>query len=426
MTQQLPSFEELLGHYSASNTLIVCDEHTQQYGVLWTKGTKTALSGDRFFSAHSEKAQEPSTDKAEHSLRPRSEEMPFLCILPAGETHKGWPTVERILAAAAQAGIKRDGLFIGIGGGVITDLVAFAASIYMRGVEVRLISTTLLGMVDAALGGKTGFDAFGIKNLIGSFYPASVVWAPLITLETLPLREWKSGLAEIIKTGIIGDAAILSRIEEKLPLLKNLFGGQPFDEAADRQNGEMEVPGSSPLFVQRDAHGRVFSVNKLPPSRNKAPEVYELIGELVLRAIDVKAKIVNEDPEERGGRRALLNLGHTFGHALEAILGLGAISHGEAVAWGIAQACRLGVVTGNTPAEKAQWIISLLAQIGYETAHTYQGTVSWENLIYPMGLDKKNQQQGLRFIVPTEEGCTILPLSFEAFVQLIPKTKDLL
>ncbi|TCW60739.1 hypothetical protein C5O22_09725 [Treponema sp. J25] len=425
LTQELPSLEELCGNHSASSTLIICDENTKRYGELLVRENRSPSNSGTPFSTFSEELEKSSADNTENSLPPISRGTPALCVLPAGEAHKGWPTVERILASASQAGMKRDGLFIGIGGGVITDLVAFAASIYMRGVEVRLVSTTLLGMVDAALGGKTGFDAFGIKNLIGSFYPASVVWAPLITLETLPLREWKSGFAEIIKTGIIGDPGILSLIEETVPLWNSLFNPVSSQENLGRGSGDTFSPpplstNLDPSEGNTDSHGTV-SLNALPPPRSKAPELYELIGELILRSIEVKAKIVSEDPEERGGKRALLNLGHTFGHALEAILGLGAISHGEAVAWGIAQACRLGVVTGHTPQEKGRWIINLLDQLGYETAPLYNGTISWEHLVRPMGLDKKNQERGLRFIVPTEETCTILPLSFEAFVQLFPK-----
>ncbi|HOJ98113.1 MAG TPA: 3-dehydroquinate synthase family protein [Termitinemataceae bacterium] len=425
LTQELPSLEELRGNHSASGTLIICDENTKRYGELLVRGKRSPSNSPPRFSTTSEGLKKSAADDSENSLPPPSRETPALCVLPAGEAHKGWPTVESLLASASQAGMKRDGLFIGIGGGVITDLVAFAASIYMRGVEVRLVSTTLLGMVDAALGGKTGFDAFGIKNLIGSFYPASVVWVPLTTLETLPLREWKSGFAEIIKTGIIGDPEILSLIEETVPLWNSLFNPVSSQENLGRGSGGTLSPNPlstnlDPLEEHTESHGDT-SLNALPPPRSQAPELYELIGELILRSIEVKAKIVSEDPEERGGKRALLNLGHTFGHALEAILGLGAISHGEAVAWGIAQACRLGVVTGHTPQEKGRCIINLLDQLGYETAPLYNGTISWEHLVRPMGLDKKNQERGLRFIVPTEETCTILPLSFEAFVQLFPK-----
>ena len=125
-----------------------------------------------------------------------------LCIIKSGETNKNWQSVEAILSAAVKAKLGRDSAMIGIGGGVICDLAGFAASIYMRGCRLILIPTTLLAMVDASVGGKTGFDIFGMKNLAGSFYPAELVYMSFACLSSLPQREWKNGAAEIIKTAI--------------------------------------------------------------------------------------------------------------------------------------------------------------------------------------------------------------------------------
>jgi 3-dehydroquinate synthase len=219
-----------------------------------------------------------------------------LCTLPPGETEKGWASVERILTAARDAGLGRDGLFVGIGGGVISDLSAFAASVYMRGAPLCLISTTLLGMVDAAVGGKTGFDLLGIKNLAGTFYPAAHIYMPLASLDTLPDHEWKSGMAELIKTAVLDTGEILG-------LLKSMAGDRRRDSLFD----------------------------------------------LVCRSVSVKGRIVEADPRETGTDRVLLNLGHTFAHALESSAGLGRLSHGEAVAWGMVRSCELGLALGITP-----------------------------------------------------------------------------
>jgi len=136
-----------------------------------------------------------------------------VCALEPGESQKDWQSVETILRQAGNAQIGRDGLFIGIGGGVITDISAFAASIYMRGCALALVSTSLLGMVDASVGGKTGFDLFGIKNLAGTFYPAAHVYIPLESLASLPPAEWKSGISEIIKTAVLEGDEFLALLE---------------------------------------------------------------------------------------------------------------------------------------------------------------------------------------------------------------------
>ncbi|MDR2370316.1 MAG: 3-dehydroquinate synthase, partial [Treponema sp.] len=159
--EELPSLESVArdmgGDFAAF--LAVCDEHTLPFAEEITRGRAP------------------------------------VCVLPPGEEAKTWNSVQRILAAARESGIGRDGLIAGIGGGVVTDLAGFAASVYMRGTGLCFVSTTLLGMVDAATGGKTGFDLFGVKNLAGTFYPAALVYLPVRSLRTLPPAEWKSGMA---------------------------------------------------------------------------------------------------------------------------------------------------------------------------------------------------------------------------------------
>lgn len=322
----LPGLSELTEGCAAA--LMVCDENTEPY-VLRIPGA---------------------------SGLPR-------CVLLPGEDHKGWPAAERILSAAAAAGLGRDGLLVGVGGGVVTDLTAFAAAVYMRGVRLRLVSTTLLGMADAALGGKAGFDLLGIKNLVGAFHAADRVYMPAEVLAGLPEREWKSGMAEVIKTAVIGDEGLLEL-----------------------------------LAAERNALMR--------PDRADA----DLAMELVSRCAAVKGRIVASDPREEGTERALLNLGHTFGHALEAAAGLGRLTHGEAVAWGMACACRLGAALGITDEDRGRSILELLDAYGYETAAPHPAAPSAEALMAAMGSDKKKKAGALRFVVPSREGARLVSL----------------
>lgn len=289
-----------------------------------------------------------------------------ICQLKSGEENKNWQAVETILCAAHSNGIGRDGLFIGVGGGVIGDLAGFAASVYMRGCSFILVSTTLLGMVDASVGGKTGFDIFDIKNLAGSFYPALKVFIPIDCLATLPKKEWKSGFAELIKTAILG-------------------GNGFFDKLADITFAGFS---NTSCLLQDD----VFL-------------------KCIQKAVLLKGKIVTKDPKE-AGKRALLNLGHTFGHALEAAAGLGRITHGEAVAWGIVQACGLGLELGITPRKRAEKIINLLTAMGYDCScpHPFAKTPKFFNALKS---DKKIKHGKLTFIIPDRKSARIVPLDSE-------------
>ena len=306
-------------------------------------------------------------------------EIPLL-ILESGEKSKTWASVETILRAARDAGLGRDGVFIGIGGGVIGDLTGFAASIYMRGARFCLVSTTFLGMADACLGGKTGIDLLGIKNLAGTFYPAELVFIPLSALSTLPEREWKSGMAELIKIAILDSDGFLELIKKLLVL---------------------------------EQEGRNSSAYR------------ECLKECISRSIGYKGSIVEADPTETGSQRPLLNLGHTFGHALEGIAGPGSISHGEAVAWGIARACELGAALGVTPLDRAREITGVLAASGYETRtpHPEFARAAFTDiLLNAMMADKKQvavssnqpkneagfQTAKLRFIVPASKSARII------------------
>jgi len=294
-----------------------------------------------------------------------------LCLIKSGEENKNWQAVERILKEAHESKLGRDGVFIAAGGGVIGDLAGFAASIYKRGCRFILVSTTLLGMVDASIGGKTGFDLFGIKNLAGTFYPASAVYIPQDALCTLPQKEWKSGFAELIKTSI-------------------LAGGDFLDQVTELAN---------PVCEKNKEQIDLFSLSTLNNS---------LLQSLIERAVLFKASIVSEDLRE-SGKRMLLNLGHTFGHALESVSGLGAISHGEAVAWGISCACRLGVSLGITPKERAEKITGLIESFGYNI----KIKSNKDSLLDVMKSDKKNKNRKLTFIVPDKNSAQIIELESE-------------
>jgi 3-dehydroquinate synthase len=265
--------------------------------------------------------------------------------LPTGETSKSLDGVSRILRAILEAGIGRDGTVIAVGGGVVCDMTAMAASLYMRGCGLELVPTTLLAMVDAAFGGKTGVDFAGYKNMVGTFYPASRVIVATECLASLPEREYFSGLAEAIKTAMIGDAELLSLFE-------------------DRRD---EVMSRTPA----------------------------VLSDIVRRCLAVKGSVVTGDFREKG-MRAVLNLGHTFGHALESCTGFTGWTHGEAVAWGIGKSLKAGVELGLTKERYAKRIMGILAAYGYRL----ETDVSVSELIAAMGMDKKKRQGKIRLVVP--------------------------
>lgn len=265
--------------------------------------------------------------------------------VPAGEKAKCWKSVESVLERAASFGLGRDDCIVGVGGGVVCDLASFAASLYMRGCGLALVPTTLLAMVDASLGGKTGIDFLSYKNLVGTFYPASRIYVDVSFLRTLPEREYLSGLAEVIKTAIIGDAELFSLL----------------------QRSSREV-------------------------RDRRPEV---VSEMIRRSLAVKGGIVHEDPRE-ADRRAVLNLGHTFGHALESATGFSGWTHGEAVAWGIGRALDLGVRLGMTDAGFAERARALLAGYGFRLS----SDARYPDLVPAFERDKKKRVGKVRFVIP--------------------------
>jgi 3-dehydroquinate synthase len=299
-------------------------------------------------------------------------------ILPAGEAAKTFGETQRILSAALARGLPRSADFVAVGGGALTDVVGFAASLYMRGVSAIFIPTTLLGMVDAAVGGKTGINYEGVKNMVGTFYPAREVRIFLDALESLDDRQFRSGLAEVIKAGLLNDEAVLRLLE---------------DLAASATKPAADGRTASPLARLRGEPATLL--------------------DLVDRAIAVKAEIVERDFRE-GGLRAHLNLGHTFAHAMESTLGLGAWTHGDAVAWGICRALDLGLQAGGTDAAYRERVYALLDAFGFHT-----GFVDLDNdaLIAAMRHDKKRSGSELRFVLQRDLGDTFLASMDEAAVR---------
>jgi 3-dehydroquinate synthase len=272
-------------------------------------------------------------------------------ILPPGEGTKDFAHLAGLVDAVLEGGAERGTLLIALGGGVIGDLTGFAAAILLRGLDFVQIPTTLLAQVDSSVGGKTGINTAQGKNLVGSFHQPRLVLADLGVLDTLPRRELLAGYAEIVKYGLLGDA---------------------------------------PFFDWLEAHGPALIAGDR-----------DLRREAVRRSCAAKAAIVAAD-EREGGRRALLNLGHTFGHALEAELGYDdRLLHGEAVAIGMVMAFALSARLGHCTAEDAARVRRHLETVGLPTRPPACQGVAWEpgRLIRHMGRDKKVAAGRITFVL---------------------------
>lgn len=261
--------------------------------------------------------------------------------LPDGESFKTLATMQTILDELVNIGANRDTTVIALGGGVVGDIAGFAAACYMRGVAFVQVPTTLLAQVDSSVGGKTGVNHEKGKNLIGAFYQPGLVLIDTDTLGTLPLREYRAGLAEVIKYGAICDATFFSWLESNMAALLN---------------------------------------------KNS-----DVVAHAIQRSCELKAEVVAED-ERESGRRAILNFGHTFGHAIERCMGYGEWLHGEAVAAGMVMAAELSGI-GSTDVTRLK---ALIAAAGLPTQAP---EISSERWLEAMGLDKKVQKKQLRFVL---------------------------
>ena len=276
--------------------------------------------------------------------------------LPDGEAYKTLETVEDILDTLVENSANRDTTVVALGGGVVGDIAGFAAACYMRGVDFIQVPTTLLAQVDSSVGGKTGVNHASGKNLIGAFHQPRAVLIDTDTLKTLPDRELKAGLAEVIKYGAIVDADFFAWIEDNLEAL-----------------------------IARDV---------------------EALAAAIQRSCELKAAIVAED-ERESGRRAILNFGHTFGHAIEHCQGYGEWLHGEAVAAGMVMAAQLSA----EDAAMAVRIETLLQRAGLPTQPP---SIAATDFMAAMGMDKKVQQKQLRFVLLRELGDAFVSSDYDS------------
>jgi 3-dehydroquinate synthase len=284
-------------------------------------------------------------------------------LIPGGEAIKSMAQLEKIYQWLGEQALPRDGTIVAIGGGTVTDLVGFAASTWRRGVNFVSIPTTLLAMVDAAIGGKTAINTGGVKNPVGTFHPARAILADVGFLGTLTCSDWRDGMAELIKTATIGDAALFSELYAARNDLAKTIG---------RPHGGEPVPGILGALPWRHWVGR---------------------------AAAVKAKIVNRDFKEGGARKAL-NLGHTLGHALEAHSHLSPepLSHGQAVAIGMAVVFRIAADRNLCPLPHALQMLELLEACGLPISWP---TPPFEQLEKLLEGDKKTSgKTGLSWILP--------------------------
>lgn len=276
--------------------------------------------------------------------------------LPDGEAFKTLSTVESILDRLVSSGANRDATIVALGGGVVGDIAGFAAACYMRGINFIQVPTTLLAQVDSSVGGKTGVNHPGGKNLIGAFHQPQAVLIDTDTLKRLPDRELKAGLAEVIKYGAIADADFFAWLEDNIEAL-----------------------------ITRDAVA---------------------LARAIERSCELKAEVVAED-EREAGRRAILNFGHTFGHAIERCQGYGEWLHGEAVAAGMVMAARLSGIDADDETR----LHDLVERAGLPTAPP---GIPADELMQAMGLDKKVVQKQLRFVLLHKLGDAVITADYDA------------
>jgi 3-dehydroquinate synthase len=274
-----------------------------------------------------------------------------LTVLPPGETQKSLASASLLYDQLAECRADRKTAVVAVGGGVIGDLSGFVAATFARGLPLLMAPTTLLAMVDSSVGGKVGVNHPKAKNLIGAFHQPAGVWIDTATLNTLPDREYRSGLAEVVKYGVILDAEFFAFLE-----------------------------ANAESILQRDA---------------------KTVEQMIARCCRLKADVVEKDEREETGLRAVLNYGHTFAHAFETVSGYGTWLHGEAVAAGMVCASRLAQRRGLVPPEVTNRQLRLLAQFALPTA-----PADWPvaDLVEVMRSDKKALAGRLRFILPRRLG----------------------
>lgn len=266
------------------------------------------------------------------------------------ERAKNLKSVEAITRSLVRAGADRHSLIVAVGGGVVGDVVGFAAASYLRGVDLVQVPTTLVAQVDSAVGGKTGVNLPEGKNLVGAFYPPKLVLVDPQALKTLAEREFRGGIAEVIKYGVIADAKLFAFLETEMARI-----------------------------LERRA---------------------ETLEHIIRTSIEIKARVVSAD-ERESGLREILNFGHTFGHALESITHYRRYQHGEAVAWGMMCAALLGHEAAGMPADAASRVVALVRRMGPLPAWP---KAEPGELIAAMRSDKKARGGKLRFVLSSKIG----------------------
>ena len=274
-----------------------------------------------------------------------------LLVVPSGEQSKSIDRLSVLWGEMISDKTDRKSVVVAVGGGVVGDLAGFAAASFTRGLRLVQVPTTLLAMVDSSVGGKTGINLPQAKNMIGAFWQPHAVWIDTQTLASLPEREYLSGLAEVVKYGVILDEPFFAYLEEHCDAI-----------------------------LKRDG---------------------EVVQHIVRRSCELKAQVVSQDERETTGIRAILNYGHTFGHAIEAKTAYGRFLHGEAISIGMTMAARLAARMGLWPEVCVERQSRLLQKIGLPTAFD---SISGELLMEAMQLDKKTEHGKLNFILPTKIG----------------------
>ena len=296
----------------------------------------------------------------------------LLVTLPDGEVHKDWPTLQLIFDALLENGCDRKTVLFALGGGVVGDMTGFAAASYMRGVPFVQVPTTLLAQVDSSVGGKTAINHPLGKNMIGAFYQPQLVVCDLDVLKTLPARELSAGLAEVIKYGPIADMAFFDWIESNIDALR----------AGDAQ----------------------------------------ALAHAVQRSCEIKAAVVGQDEREQG-LRAILNFGHTFGHAIESALGYGQWLHGEGVGCGMVMAAHLSARMGLVDQVFVQRLIKLVARAGLPTrAPVLSEGDNAGRYLELMRIDKKSEAGEIRFVLIDGPGRACVRAAPDAMVREVIDT----
>jgi 3-dehydroquinate synthase len=322
-------------------------------GVVAEVGPAVAAGGTRrAVVVADESIARTHARRVQESLGALGIDAPLLTV-PSGETSKSAAAAERLWNEFAGMAVDRRTHVVAVGGGVVGDLAGFVASTFARGLPVWHVPTTLVAQVDSAIGGKTGINLSGGKNLVGTFWQPRGVFADIDTLDTLPGREFISGLAEVVKYGMIVDSAFFSWLE---------------------------------------AHAG--------PLAGRDPTA---VGTAVERSAATKAEVVSRDEFETSGQRAALNYGHTFAHAYETLAGYGTLLHGEAVAIGMARAARLASLCGRIPPDVVERQDALLHALGLPTAAP-QAVRDVDALLAVMARDKKSVGGRLRFVLPSRIG----------------------